>query len=114
MTSTTNIRMLEEHVSMERSSIYAVEYTGFKGRTVRTEGYIFDGRDCKRDPAVFLMQKSACLQGHYSEEDIAHINRIRTETPIRHGDVVQFKGQLFTVKILGNYSDCGRLVPYAE
>ena len=110
MTTSTTIRKLEEHVSMDRSSIFAVEYKGFKGRTVRTEGYIFDSRDCKIDPAIFIMQKSACLQGSYSAADIAHIDRINTETPVRDGDTVEFKGQQFKVKIIGNYSDMGRLV----
>ena len=95
--------------TFDRDSHFAVEYKGRRG-AVRTEGYVFDCSDCKINPGVFIMQCSAVLKDKYSEADIDHRARINAEKPVRDGDVVEFNGKQMRVKILGNYSDMGRLI----
>ena len=57
------------------------------------------------------MQKSACLKQHYTERDIAERNKLNAMTPIKNGDIVLVNGKQYEVKILGDYSDAGRLIP---
>lgn len=72
--------------------------------------------DCRKFPnpednKVFIMQKSACLKSHYTPEDIAHRERMNKMVPLKAGEIVLFEGKEYKVRILGNYSDCGRLDP---
>ena len=79
-----------------------------RGDVPRT-GYVLD---CEEE-GMFLMQKSACLKQHYTTQD--HIDRARLNamTPIKTGDIVLVNGKQYEVKILGDYSDAGRLIPVA-
>ena len=114
-TTTLKIRVLETKPEVgDHSANFPVEYKGYNGRLCRTEAYVFDARDCRQDPGVFIMQRSACLKSHYSTEDIMHQHEMNTQPAVLHGDIVEFAGELFTVKILGNYSDMGRLIPLAK
>lgn len=58
------------------------------------------------DGILWALQKSACLQSHYSEQDIAHRDRMRNMQPLKHGDLVVIEGQQYKVRVLGNFSDC--------
>jgi hypothetical protein len=78
----------------------------YKGRPSTRTGYIFKDTD-----KVYLMQKSAMLQNTYSEEQIANRNRLNSMTPVANGDTVMFEGKPHTVKINGDYSDAGALIP---
>jgi hypothetical protein len=78
----------------------------YKGRPSTRTGYIFKDTD-----KIFLMQKSAMLCSHYSDEQIANRNRLNSMTPVANGDTVLFEGKPHTVKINGDYSDAGALIP---
>ena len=93
--------------TFDKPAHFAFEYLDFRKRPTRGEGYLF--RD-DEDGQVYLMKASACLKDHYTAADRAHTDRIYvTETPVRDGDVVEVEGQRYRVRILGNYSDAGRL-----
>ena len=77
-----------------------------KGCESTRTGYIFKGAD-----KIYLMQKSAVLQNTYSDEQIANRNRLNSMTPIANGDTVMFEGKPHTVKINGDFSDAGALIP---
>lgn len=60
---------------------------------------------------IFVMQHASCLKAKYSAADIAALDRFRTLEPIKNGDEVEVAGKRYTVRVLGNYSDAGYLVP---
>lgn len=66
------------------------------------------------DEGIFLMQYGAMIKAHYSAEDIAEIDRLNAMVPVADGEVVQDKnGKQYTVKINGDFSDAGHLIPVA-
>ena len=58
------------------------------------------------DGIFWALQKSACLQSHYSAEDIAHRDAMRNMKPLEHGDLVMIEGEQYKVRVLGNFSAC--------
>ena len=72
------------------------------------KGYIFFANDEQR---ILVMNGGACLKSHYTEEDYAESARLRAVTPIKTGDIVTVEGKQYTVKINGDYSNAGRLIP---
>lgn len=93
--------------NFDRDAHFAFEYLDYKKRPTVAEGYLF------RDPTdgqIFLMKSAAMIKDSYSAADIAHTDRIyRGEQVVRSGDTVLVDGKPHTVKVLGNYSDAGRL-----
>jgi hypothetical protein len=58
------------------------------------------------------MKRSVSLQSSYTDAERAQIDRIyRGAEVVRNGDSVTVDGKPHTVKVLGNYSDAGRLIP---
>lgn len=95
--------------TFDNEASFAFEYLNYKKQAVRAEGYLFYD---EQNDEMFLMKASSMIKGHYTDADIAHTNRIyRGEQVVRNGDKVSVNGKLYTVKILGNYSDAGRLIP---
>lgn len=60
---------------------------------------------------IFVMQHAGCIKAKYSEKDIAAMERFRGLAPIQQGEIVEVDGKQYAMKILGNYSDAGYLVP---
>ena len=58
------------------------------------------------DGVFWALQKSACLQSHYSVKDIAHRDHLRNMKPLEHNDFVMIEGEQYKVRVLGNFSDC--------
>lgn len=75
---------------------------------VVARGYIFAAEDEGR---VFIMKHASVLKDHYTEADREYSRKMNAMTPLRDGDEVLYDGKPHKVKILGNYSDAGRLVP---
>jgi hypothetical protein len=95
--------------NFDNSAKFAFEYLNYRKEVSRGEGYIFYD---SREDQIYLMQCPASIQSHYSEAQRAHIDRIyRGEEVVRNGDIVSVEGKSYSVKILGNYSDAGRLMP---
>lgn len=63
------------------------------------------------DYVVYIMQRCRVLKDHYTEADRLHLERMNALAPLKDGEVVLFNGAEYKVKILGNYSDAGRLIP---
>ena len=95
--------------TFDRDAHFAFEYLNYKKQPSRGEGYVF--HDDVADE-WFILQTASCLKDSYTAEDRAHLDRIfRGEQVLRTGDSVTVNGKAFTVKILGDYSDAGRLIP---
>lgn len=95
--------------NFDRASSFAFEYIDYKKQPQRAEGYLFYS---KQEEQMYLMKRSVSLQSSYTDAERAHIDRIYNgEQVVRDGDTVTVYGKTFKVKILGNYSDAGRLIP---
>ncbi len=91
--------------NFDQDNTFCFAYEGRNGE-VQAKGYLLD---CK-DDGIFIMKKSACLKDKYTEKDIEENNRIYSMQPLRTDTEVKVQGKVFKVKILGNYSDAGRLI----
>ncbi len=105
-------KVLIEYKGMgHNAALFPFEYKDYKGNPATGTGYIFDNRDDLLDPSVYLMQKSVVIKSEYTQADRDLIQRIyHDESPVKHGDIVKYDGDLYQVRILGNYSDAGRLI----
>lgn len=93
----------------DRTASFRFAFPHRKGERTRA-GYLFC---CPKSGEVFIMQSPAYVADSYSDSEIAERDRLLSESPIRTGDVVEVEGARYTVRILGDYSDAGRLVPVA-
>ena len=94
--------------NFDRAAGFAFTYLDYKKNLQRAEGYLF--RD-DTDDQIYLMKRAVCLQATYTQAERDQIDRINYGAEVvNHGDTVQVEGKLYTVKILGNYSDAGRLI----
>lgn len=100
--------LIESQDTFHYESHFTFELTRYNGTKSTRTGYIFKDVDTN---TVHLMQKSAVLKSHYSEQDIANRDRLNEMTPVANGDTVLFEGKPYTVKIKGDYSDAGLLIP---
>lgn len=95
--------------NFDRGARFAFEYLNYKKEPTRGEGYLFYAKD---EGQFYILKIGGCLQSSYTDAERAHIDRIyRGEQVVRNGDSVTVDGKQYTVKILGNYSDAGRLIP---
>lgn len=79
---------------------------GIRGQERTATGYLFNSKD---EGVIYVIKQSACLKGVYTAKDAEESARLNATTPVRDGDVVEVEGQQYKVRILGNYSDAGRL-----
>ena len=94
--------------TFDKAARFAFEYLNYRKEPVRGEGYLFND---KTTGQIFIMKCPSSLQSHYSADEIAHSDRIyRGNDVVVHGDTVNVGGKQYLVKILGNYSDAGRLI----
>jgi hypothetical protein len=95
--------------NFDNDAHFAFEYLNYKKEPTRGEGYLFYAGD---EGQFYIMKCGATLKSSYTDADRALTNRIyRGEQVVRNGDTVTVAGNTYTVKILGNYSDAGRLIP---
>lgn len=66
---------------------------------------LMQGYDKQDDGIFWGMQIGAMVKAHYTEADRAESHRLMTETPVRHGDVVEIEGKMYRVNVLGDYSN---------
>ena len=93
--------------NFDQDNTFTFAYQGFRGQDRTATGYLFDAGE----EGVFIMKRSACLKDAYTEKDREESARLAAMLPVRNGDVIEVGGKQYTVKILGNYSDAGRLIP---
>lgn len=102
MTTITTLSIAKN--SFDTAADFTFEYKGYAKRICTASGYLFQDGD-----QIYLMKHSEVLKSHYSDEDIAESSRLNSMTPVRDGDIVEVDGKQYKVKILGNFSDAGRL-----
>ena len=99
--------------NFDQKNTFAFEFTGWSGKTRTRTGYLLTGYllNAKREGTIYIMQRSACMKDVYTQADYEEGDRLAAMEPVRDGDVVCVDGEQYMVKILGNFSDAGRLVP---
>lgn len=96
--------------NFDQDNTFTFAYQGFRGQERTATGYLFDS---KEEGTIYIMKQSACMKDVYTAKDNEEAARLNAMTPIRTGDIVEVGGKNYQVKILGNYSDAGRLIPVA-
>jgi hypothetical protein len=95
--------------NFDNDAHFAFEYLNWKKQPTRGEGYLFYAKD---EAQFYIMKCCECIKSSYAVADSALTDRIYYgEQVVRNGDTVTVAGKAYTVKILGNYSDAGRLIP---
>lgn len=93
--------------NFDQDNTFTFAYQGIRGQERTATGYLFNSKD---EGTIYIMKQSACLKDSYTAKDMEESARLNAMTPVRDGDLVLVEGQQYKVKILGNYSDAGRLV----
>lgn len=94
--------------NFDQDNTFAFAYQGTWGIDRIATGYLFKSAE---DGQIFIMKQSACLKDGYTDADRAERLRLDAQIPLRTNDVVTVDGKNYRVRILGNYSDAGRLDP---
>lgn len=104
---TTKARTLKTLVdNFDQINTFKIEIVSPR-RTVTRTAYLVD---FESEGQIYIMLHAVCLKSKYTEADVAEIDRLASEEPIRNGDTVIYQGEKYRVKIIGEYSDAGRLV----
>jgi len=96
--------------SFDQDNTFKFAFVGRRGEQTRT-GYLFFAED---ENQMYILQKGAMLKDKYTTKDYEEQARLNAQAPVRTGDVVEINGKQYTVKILGDYSDAGRLTPVIQ
>lgn len=91
--------------SFDQDNTFSFAYPGVRGIERQAAGYLL--RD--DDGQIYIMKQADCIKDTYTDADRAEQLRLDAQTPLRTGDLVTVDGQQYRVRILGNYSDAGRL-----
>ena len=94
----------------DRDTTFRFAYN-FRGVETYRKGHLFNDT---QENEICIMYTGSMMQDVYSAKDIEERNRLRDQEPVRNGDVVEVEGKQYTVKILGDYSDAGRLIPITQ
>ena len=94
----------EAQHTMDRDNVFTINLPRTRG--IYSEASLYKGYKTFEDGIYWALQHSACLQGHYSEADIAHRDRLNSMKPLENGDIVLINGEQYKTRILGNFSDC--------
>ena len=97
--------------NFDKKNTFMFEFAGWSGQTRTSVGYLLNA---KREGVIYIMQRSACLKDVYTPADYEEGDRLAAMEPVRDGDTVCVDGEQYLVKILGNFSDAGRLIPITE
>ena len=100
--------------AFDTTNTFPFEYVGARGKTRTGTAYLFTETSPHTDGRIYIMQRPACMKDQYSEADRAEAARLQDPANVvRDGDIVSVQGREYTVRILGNYSDAGFLVPFS-
>lgn len=102
---TTTLNFPRDNFDQDNTFVFA--YQGARGIERQATGYLFQSGD----QGIFIQKKSAFIADSYTEADRAESARLAAQAPLRTGDEVTVEGKQYKVRILGNYSDAGRLIP---
>lgn len=59
----------------------------------------------------YALKESVCLKDQYTEKDVEESRRLQAMDPLKDGEIVTIDGNMYTVKVNGDYSDCAVFNP---
>jgi hypothetical protein len=92
--------------NFDQDNTFTFAFPGSRGQERVRTGYAANFEE-----GVYIMQRNACIKAEYTAKDHEETARLNAMTPLRTGDIVEINGKQYSVKILGDYSDAGRLIP---
>lgn len=69
------------------------------------------GYDKRDDGIIWALNSGAVLQGHYTDADIANLDRLNAMQPVEHEEIVLIEGKQYKTRVLGDFSDCAIFDP---
>lgn len=93
--------------SFDQDNTFTFAYQNSRRQECTATGYLKD----YGDEGVFIMKQADDIKAEYTAKDDEELSRLSAMTPVRDGDTVEVEGKQYKVKIIGNYSDAGRLIP---
>jgi hypothetical protein len=63
------------------------------------------------DGILWALSGGTIMQGHYSSEDRANLDRLNKMSPIENGEIVEINGNQYITRVLGDYSNCAIFDP---
>ena len=75
----------------------------------KSKCYLFEDQ---KENKIYILSVGACLKAVYTDADYKETERLASETPLNHGDIIRVKKRQgdYKVHVNGNYSDLGYLV----
>jgi hypothetical protein len=101
--------LTEARHTRDRDNMFTINLPRTRG--IYSDASLYKGYQKNDDGIYWALQHSACLQDHYSHEDVAHRERLRNMKPLENGDIVMIEGKQYKTRILGNFSDCAIFDP---
>lgn len=62
----------------------------------------------------WVMQRPSMLRDTYTEAELSELGRLRDMQALTDGDKITVDGREYTLKVQGDYSDLGYLVPVTK
>ena len=90
--------------NFDQVNTFAIELQSRRG-TKRAKCSVRKDYQVKGDGILWALQHGATLKSHYSAKDVAELDRLRNDEPVRHGDTVSIEGKQYTVRVLGDFSN---------
>jgi hypothetical protein len=75
------------------------------GRRVMT-AHLKQDYDKVGDGIYWALSTGSVLKDKYTAADVAERDRLNSETPLQHGEIVLIDGEQYKTRVLGNYSNC--------
>ena len=99
--------------SFDRLNTFNVMIPGFSRSTPRRCSLPRDYKEIG-DGVLWIMQHAGVIASSYSPYEIAERDRLNSEPPVVDGEVVEFEGKEYRVRVVGDYSDCAFLDPVVD
>lgn len=96
--------------TFDQDNTFTIEVQGFKRMTNIRASLHLDYHK-RGDGIIWAMKSSAVLKAEYTDKDYEESARLRSMTPIRHGDIVEIEGKQYKTRVLGNFSNCAIFDP---
>ncbi len=96
--------------NFDQENTFAIELVKLR-RTIRVKCSVRQDYKVQGDGILWALQHGATLKSHYGARDVAELDRLKNNEPIRNGDTVLIEGKQYTVRVLGDYSNCAIFDP---